>query len=362
MFGAMALAMLAIYDITCHGSPLHHMGLFAAGLLYPHFAHWLFGRFDPRRKHGHWAFVLDGLFVGGIIGAVDFVLVPSAVLLAINLFNWIVIGGLRLVLMGAAATALAAAAGGMPTSALASACAPPAWLASAILIAYVAIVARLIRHLLETLRRQQITLQQTTDGALADKARAERALLAVLPPSLANELAERRQLSSQRHEEAIVLLIELVASAPFTPLVLDSAYALSETILSRNRIEIIKSFHGQLLAVVLPPNFAAMASALAELHGHFRQHPASGIDGIRVYADLGGVELHFVRPERLDFELLGAAVDGVFSLAQQYLAALGELRITQNAAARLAAAGLPLNVDNHATSYGFPLDSISRAG
>lgn len=319
LFVAMALAMVGVDDAVCDARPWAHGGLLLAGLVYPHLGHLLLGRSQGRRR-GQAIFIVDGLFSGAAIAALDLALVPGAVLAAINLFNWMSVGGGALTALGLIALLIGMA----PLPALmlpAPGCAPLDALACAVLIAYVLIVAALIHRHVATLRRQQIEFQARADAAREASALAERALLAVLPPCAARLLAPGGETSIPL-ADATVLLLELDWDRSPTAAALTDVLAVCDTILARHGFESMKTLGHRLLAMSQAGNGPDAAIAAArEIETHLADHaPDRARDPgtrcqVRTLVHRGPVTLALVQPERLNIEILGPTVDALFLLA-----------------------------------------------
>lgn len=323
----MALVILALSDTLCHNSPGSHGWLLFTGLAYPHLGHLLLGRFNIRRRRGHVIFIVDGFFVGAVVAALDLAVVPSAVLVAINIFNWMIIGGPTLIALGITAMlAGMATLGSSATEALQgsiTSCASTDWLASGILICYFLIVARVIHQLVEEMHQQQTRLQAEFDATVNARNLAERALLAVLPPSVGQMLSEKGEVMPTTIDNATLLLVEFDPGNTNAPSVsnLTDAIKICDLILTRHGFELIKTFGHRALAMSRAesgPDNAIMAAREISSHlaDHYSLPGASSTPGfIRVAMHCGSVTLGLVQPERLNLELLGEAVDRLTILA-----------------------------------------------
>lgn len=324
----MTLVLLAVNDAFCHGRPGHHGWLLLAGVLYPHLGHLLLGRFDISRRRGHALFLIDGLFVGAVIGALEFAMVPSTVLTVISLFNWMVVGGPILIALG-----ITLMFAGMMTAEtiypifLASpdiaACNASDWLASAILLGYFLIVARIIHQLVGELRLQQAEFQARSDSASAAKNLAERALLAVLPVSAAQTLAEKGILAPQSVQGATLLLVEYSPDDNHAPSLddLKDTFNICDMIMARHGIELVKTFGRRAIAMSRRENGPDDAlKAMMEIDNFFADHhpladPANIHRSLRGVLHHGPVTLGLVQPERLNLDLLGETVDELTKLS-----------------------------------------------
>jgi putative effector of murein hydrolase LrgA (UPF0299 family) len=326
IFSGMALVILAVSDALCHSGAGSHAWLLLSGAVYPHIGHLLLGRFDVRRRRGHLIFIVDGLFIGAVIGALQLAPIPSAILATINLFNWMVVGGATLVAFGStallASMALATPAGlGLPES-MAATCSAPEWLAGAVLVGYFLIVGRVIHQLVDDLSQQQAELQAQADAAANARSVAERALLAILPPSVAQILAEKGEVPPVAIDNATLLLIELNwGRTPPSIGDLADAFKVCDTILSRYGFELVKTYGNR--AIVLGrledgPTVALAASR--EVVDYFADHrallgTADTRRDIRIVMHHGPVMLGLVQPERLNAEVIGETVDALAALA-----------------------------------------------
>jgi hypothetical protein len=327
LFASMALAMLAVGHTVCNARPWNHSWLFLAGVVYPHLGQLLLGRFDASRRRGHVIFMIDGLFVGAVISALDFAVVPSAVLAAISLFNWMIIGGPTLIAFGVTAILAGVVMGESGITGILAdagpACAAEDWLAGAVLVSYLLIVARVIHQLIGELRQQQAEFHAGSDAAANARALAERALLAVLPPCAAELLAEKGELASLTVERATMLLVEFDWGRAESPSLgdLTDAFQVCDMILTRHGFEVVKTFGRRVLAISLAEDGPDGAVAAArEIDNFFVDHlTLVGIPGgrrsARMVMHCGPMTLGLVQPERLNLEVLGETADGLAALA-----------------------------------------------
>lgn len=356
IFSGMALIILAVSDAVCHASPGGHGWLLLAGAAYPHLGHLLLGRFDVRRRRGHLIFMVDGLFVGAVIAVLQLAPVPSAVLVTINLFNWMIIGGSTLIALGSTSMLAGLALARPPDTELlggtASVCAAPEWLAGAILVGYFLIVARVIHQLVEELRQQQAELLAAADTAADARSLAERALLAVLPPSVAQVLAEKGEVAPVTLDNATLLLIELDWGDAATPSISDLADALlvCDTILMRHGFELIKTFGRRAIALNRADNGPDAAVAAArEIGNYFADHrvlvgAADAHRTVRMTMHHGPVTLGLVQSERLNPDLVGETINALMALATTTQSQPGELVISVAAQRKLrGSTGLTLH-------------------
>ena len=327
LFSGMALVILALNDTICHNNPGSHGWLLLAGIAYPHLGHLLLGRFDARRRRGHIIFMVDGLFVGMVIAALNLAVVPTSVLVAINLFNWMIVGGPTLIAFGIISMLAGVAAVGPSTTEIlqgtVSGCASSDWLASGVLVCYFLIVARVIHQLVEELHHQQAELQAESDAAAIARNLSERALLAVLPPSVAQVLAEKGEVPAATIDHATLLCIEFNWGRRESPTVgdLTDAFNICDLILTRHGFEMVKTFGRRALAISrvdIGPDNAVVAAR--EINNYFADHrslvSSAGVKRTaRVVMHYGSVTQGLVQPERLNLELLGETVEGLEVLA-----------------------------------------------
>lgn len=327
IFSVMALALLTVNDVFCHGRPAGHFWLVLAGVIYPHLGQLLLGRFDISRRRGHALFLIDGLFVGAVIGALELAMLPSTVLAVISLFNWMIVGGpvlaaLGSTLMFAGMMTAVTVHSVFPTGA-GNACNTADWLAGAILLGYFLIVARIIHQLVGDLRLQQVELLACSDAASVAQNQAERALLAVLPPSAAGTLAEKGELVPESVQGATLLLIEPAPhdKPPSSIDDLQDTFHVCDMILARHGFELVKTFGRRAIALSRKecgPDDAL--KAMREIDNFFADHrifagAANARRALRGVLHHGPVTLGLVQPERLNLDLLGETVDELAKLA-----------------------------------------------
>lgn len=325
-FCVSTLALLAVNDAICRGQPGDHLWLLIGGLFYPHIGHLLFGRLDISRRRGHVLFVVDGIFVGAIIGALEFSLLPSLVLAVISLFNWMVVGGPILVALGLGFLFGGALTAGMSLGSLAFSPAGPCyaanWLASILAIGYFLIVARIIHRLVGELRLQQVDFQARSDSASSAKTMAEQALLATLPASAAQQMANTGQLPTAVIQDATLLLLDFAPENGRSPALddLKDAFHVATMILARHGIELVKTFGSQAIAVSCKENGPNDAlKAFLEIDNFFKDHQSQAVSkhihhSFRGRLHLGTVTMGLVQPERLNLDLLGEAMSELLLL------------------------------------------------
>lgn len=323
------LILLIVNDALCRGQPSDHLWLLVGGLLYPHIGHLLLGRLDISRRRGHVLFVADGMFVGAVIGALEFSLLPSLVLVVINLFNWMVVGGPMLVSLGITflfgGALMTGASPTLLTMGSPIACSAASWLAAFIAIGYFMIVARIIHRLVGELRLQQVEFQARSDSASSAKIMAEQALLAVLPVSAAQKMADKGDLPAEVVQDATLLLLDFAAGDGSSPAldVLKDAFQACTMILARHGAELVKTFGSQAIAFSRKDSGPDDAfKAFLEIDNFFRNHHGlvtakSAQLSLSGRLHLGTVTIGLVQPERLNLDLFGESVDELTELAAE---------------------------------------------
>lgn len=342
LFTTMALAMLVLSDVVCREQAGTHLWLLLTGVAYPHIAHLLLGRHGGRR--GQATLVADGFFAGSIIGAIGLLSAPSAVLAAISLFNWTIMGGASLVAMGMIAALIGVAITAFQALAPVAVgdCAALDALAALVLLCYFLLIARFMFGYIGELRQQQTELQAAVDVAVGARAIADRALLGVLPVSAADKFAENGSLQPIAINNATLLLIEISWPRGESPAVTELAecFQTCDFILTRHGLEGIKTFGRHYLAMsraINGPDDAVKASR--ELNDYLRDHQAL-VDlpvarrAVRAILHCGAVTAGLVQPERLNFDLLGDAAEALLSLASMVAAQPKGTVIASSAARR----------------------------
>lgn len=328
MFGLMTALLIAVNDASCHGQPGAHPFLMLAGFAYPHLGQVILGRRDPDLRHGHALFLLDGLYAGAVIGAIEFSWLPSLALFVICLFNWMTIGGARMTVLGLTLLFVGASLSGnmsMPSAnGMAASCNATLLLAACLFAGYFLIVARVIHTLIGSLQRQQAELQTRVDAANAARSLAERALLSAFPPSVAHQMEATGSHSPEILQTADLLLIEITGldrpSADITPFRM--TWQVCETILTRHGVELIKTCGNR--GIALGRNDAgpkALVAAAKEILTYYSDHGAPSMveNGRpqRILIHRGSVTLGLVQPQRLDLDLFGPGMEGLLALATQ---------------------------------------------
>jgi hypothetical protein len=328
-FSLMALAQLVMNDSVCHQQAENRWGLIIIGLLYPHLGHVLFGRFDIDKKRGRIQFLLDSVFVGAVVGALDFALFPSMVLVVVNIFNLMLVGGgsllglgITLMITGALFTGLTSSP---PLLEPVAVCPTIDWLASLILVGYFLVVAYIIHQHVIALRLTQAAYQARSNTAHTARILAEKALLSILPPSAAQHLSTNGKLTPEVVQDCALILIEFdVKDARELPLkMLGDAFQISETILMRHGLELVKTMGCRAIAFGRHDKGTdAALRALQEItchiandqsHAHSKQEHFS-MNGIVHY---GTVTLGMIQPDRMNIDLLGSSIDELYCFLEQ---------------------------------------------
>ncbi|WP_284155295.1 MASE2 domain-containing protein [Sulfuricystis multivorans] len=326
VFCLLMMLLVAVDDIYCHDRPGAHGLLLFVGLIYPHLGHLISGRFDPDLRHRRLLFMLDGLYAGAVIGALEFAWLPSFVVCVICLFNWLVVGGIPLIGLGSAAMlAGALLSGSLPTAmssaGLQSGCTALLWSTASLFVAYFLIVAYVIHRLIGALQHQQTILQANADAADAARSLAERALLAAFPRSVAKQLEATGKHVPEPLPAANLALIELAAfdTAPQDLAPLQATWDLCETILTRHGAELIKTFDRRAIALCRgDTGLQGLIDAAREILIHFSDHPV-GPAGCprRILIHRGSVTLGLVQPARLNLDFCGPGIEALLTLAAQ---------------------------------------------
>jgi len=325
-FSLMTVLLLAVNDAYCQSQAASHPLLWLVGLLYPHLGQLLVGRRDAGLRYGRALLLIDGLYAGAVIGALEFTWLPSLVLFVICLFNWMIVGGPALIGLGLALLF----AGALLTGDLASftavgvpeVCNAALWPSAALFAIYFLIVAQVIHRLIIDLQRQQAALQAETDAAIAARSQAERALLAAFPRSVANQLEATGTYRPETLQNAALMLIELSAfpAAPADLMPLQTAWQTCETILTRHGIELIKTCGAHAIALARDASKPeALFSACREILVHFSDHASLSDAGaaipLRIVIHRAAVTLGLVQSARLNLDLCGPGIEELRGLA-----------------------------------------------
>lgn len=370
LFTTMVLLMLVVSDAACRDQPGAHFWLLLAGALYPHVGHLLLGRFEGhegRRRRGYAVFIIDGLFSGAVMAAIGLASAPSAVLAAINLFNWMVVGGPALVALGMTA-ALAGIALSGATAILPSpnTCMASDALAGIALVGYFFAVARFIHSHIGKLRQQHSQFQTESDATARARKAADRALAAVLPASAAEILIEKGELPTETLDGATMLLVEFGWERSESPSVADVAdcFQICDAVISRHGFECIKTFGRRYLAMSRARSGPDDAVAAAREVGNFLLDHRTLVGSpaarrsVRAFVHCGTVTAGLVQASRLNFEILGEPMEALDALAAlacdqpmgTLVASTAAQRRMQSTAGFVAAPAEP-----NVTMYLFPL-------
>ena len=324
IFTTTVLVMLAVSDGSCRNQPGGHFWLILFGAAYPHLGYLLLGRFEGRGRRGNTILVIDGLFCGAVMAAIGLASPPSAVLAAINLFNWMVVGGPALAAFGLTAALAGIALSGLPEIlASPSTCIASDALAGFLLIGYFFVVGRLIHHHMGKLRQQQLSLQAESDVATRARKLADQALMSMLPHSASEVLAAKGQLPPETLEGATVLLVEFSGEQSHSPDIGDLAnyFQIADAVISRHGFECIKTFGRRYLAMSRGPKGPDDAiNAIREVKNYLLDHqslpgsPAAHCS-VRAFLHFGTLVAGLVQPSRLNFELLGEPVEALETMA-----------------------------------------------
>lgn len=346
IFGSMTALLLAVNDASCQGQPGAHPFLLLVGLSYPHLGQLLLGRLDDDLRHGRALFVLDGLYAGAVIGALEFSGLPSLVILVICLFNWMIVGGISLIGLGLALMLLGALmTGNLPAitaGVIPASCKPVLWLAAGLFVLYFLIVAYVIHMLIGTLQRQQAALQAYADAAHAARGLAERALLSAFPRSVARQMETTGRHTPEILPAADLMLIELAGfeTPPADLVPLQTTWRACETILARHGIELIKTCGIRGIALGRgDAGLDGLIAAAREILTYFSDHPpqsaAQGGNPQRVLIHRGAATLGLVQPARLDLDLSGPGLEALLTLADRTAALAPRGLLVSPAAHRL---------------------------
>lgn len=324
IFTTMVLVMLAVSDWSCRNQPGGHFWLILFGAAYPHLGYLLLGRFEGRGRRGYTVLVIDGLFCGAVMAAIGLASPPSAVLAAINLFNWMVVGGPTLAGFGLTAALAGIALSGLPDiSPSPSACMASDALAGFLLIGYFLVVGRFIHHHGGKLRQQHLNLQAESDVATRARKLADQALMSMLPRSASEVLAAKGELPPETLEGATVLLVEFSWDRSQSPTIGDLAdcFQIADAVISRHGFECIKTFGRRYLAMSRGPKGPDDAiNATREVNNYLLDHrslPDSRATqcSVRAFVHCGTLVAGLVQPSRLNFELLGEPIGELEALA-----------------------------------------------
>ncbi len=303
-----------------------HVFLLLFGLIYPHLFHLLLGRFEGRRLRGNINLLIDGFFAGAVMPAIAFSVVPSLVIVVINLFNLVAIGGVFLAVIGAIAMLVGIVISGMfmGYDMVGSARVPEAdILAFGLLLTYFFLVAWVVYRYAGALQRKCIEFQAQKNIAEIGSLRAKRALLAVLPPSVARELQAQGEVKQHLHEDATLLLAEFSLVQGQTSQIndLSDAFRTCDEIFTRHGLESVKTSGRRYLAIASKQSgpdeaLSAAQEFLAFLQNHGKLDPeAKELNSVRFFIHCGSVEAGLVQVEKLNYDVVGRVVDEVYALS-----------------------------------------------
>ncbi len=367
LFTVMVMVVLLVNDAVCYNQPGAHLWLILAGALYPHLGNVLLGRFEGRRRGGYPMMICDGLFCGAVMAAIGLASPPSAALAAINLFNWMAVGGPALVALGATAGLAGMMLSGAPTiwpSALN--CVTSDTLAGIVLIGYFVVLGLFIHHHVGKLRQQHSRFQTDADIAARARMTADRALAAVLPASVAELLIEKGEVPTETFDDATMLLIEFSweGAEPLSIAGLADSFQICDSVISRHGFECIKTFGRTYLAVSRARSGPDDAIAIArEVNSYLLDHgslrsSAFRQRAVRALIHCGSISAGLVQPSRLNFELLGEPMEAMRALAafagEQ---PMGNVIVSAQAQRRMqtSSGGVALAAETEAAAYVFPL-------
>lgn len=326
VFSLLTVLLIAINDAVCRNQPVAHPLLLFIGLVYPHLGQLILGRFDPGIRYGQALLLIDGLYTGAVIGALEFAWLPSLILVVISLFNWMVVGGALLIGLGLTLLSIGALLSGNVSVLLsegpAELCGASLWPTVALFAAYFLIVAHVIHRLITALQREQATLQAQTDAARAARSLAEHALLAAFPHSVAVHLEKEGRYLPETLLAADLLLIELseCTVAPSDLTQLQTVWQTCDTILVRHGFDLVKTCGCRGFALGRGTrNPETTLSAAREILTHFSDHGNQYTDSgglpVRVLIHRGAVTLGLVQPVRLNLDMCGPGIEELHALS-----------------------------------------------
>lgn len=298
------------------GFTLVNVFLLLFGAAYPHVCRLFLGAREGRQRRGNINLLIDGFYVGAVMPAIGFATLPCLVMFVINLFNWMAIGGPLLTAFGGLVMLVGLVISGAfsryahgldiqdPTLDL---------LAYCLLLAYFFLTSGVIFRHASSLQRRCVELQAQKNAAEIGNRRAERALLAVLPPIAARELRTQGVIATRQLDGATLLLADF-AQAHLGELA--EYFRACDEIFTRHGLERVKTSNHRYLAVSDKEDGSDAALAAAkELQTHLRNHGAAGNAAVRIYIHRGAVESGLVQAEHFNYDLVGEAVDALHALA-----------------------------------------------
>lgn len=313
----MVLGAVAARDAVCGETADYPLGLFLLGLLYPHLLQVAVGRIEGRHDRRPYSLLADGFFAGVAMPAFGFGLAPCVVLLAINLFNWLAVGGVRFILPGGALMLAGLGVSGAWSAfgADSKTCVAADISSYAILLLYLVAVGVLVHKRAVCLQQRCDDLLVAKDAAEIGWQRAERALIAVLPPSVA-PLAAGGGVATRHVAEATLLLADFAGAGGRDGHIAQQRviFDACDEILARHGLEMVKTFGRRWLAMAgeaAGPE-AAVAAAL-EISAFLQDHEAAA--GVRLVIHCGPAEAGLVQAEKFNYDVIGPAVDELLALA-----------------------------------------------
>jgi hypothetical protein len=339
LFSGMALAVLLAHDLACNAPGGLRVWLYLVVLVYPHIGHAILGRFTLQRR-GNVLLLLDGLLVGVILGAMNIPLLPGIALVSIIVFNWIILGGLRLLIIGLPVLIvgmLSMVPDVAQSGTWLSSCPTADWLAGSILMLYLMTIAYIIHQRINEFSEHHEQLRTTTDSAENVRILAEQTLYAALTPSAVDLLRTTSEERSRHIPDAALMLINLQPQdrQAFRTQELAMTVRSCDKILSRHGLEIVKTFGGRILCFSSGINGAQDAlAATRELLAFFDDHPDQKNTRVQVILHTGPTTLAMICLERLNVDLAGTTVAELVELAE--LAHASRSQLVQNVLATAA--------------------------
>lgn len=323
----MILAVIAVRETFCADPATYYPGLFLFGAAYPHLVQLVLGRFEGRRLRGRYSLLADGFFAGAVMPAIAFGAIPCAVLLVVNLFNWMALGGVFLTALGLAAMLVGLGFSGalVGFGVAGNGCVAADYLSYGVLLAYFLLVAAIVFRYSTALRRHCDELQVRKDAAEMGAKRAERALMAVLPAYAALEHADGGGVSTTALADATLLLADFALPQEEVADIrkLEAIFGACDEILSRHAIEGVKTFGRRYLAVAAkqagPENaLVAALEIIAFLTDHGMVPGASDKPcRVRIAIHCGPVVAGLIQAEKFSYDVIGATVDELVALVDE---------------------------------------------
>lgn len=318
------------------GFTLVNIFLLLFGAAYPHVCRLLIGEHEGRQRRGNINLLIDGFYIGAVMPAIGFATLPCLVMFVINLFNWMAIGGPLLTVLGGLVMLVGLVISGTfsryahelniqdPTLDL---------LAYCLLLAYFFLISGVIYRYARSLQRRCVELQSQKNAAEIGNRRAERALLAVLPPSAAQELRSSGSIGAHQINDATLLLADF-AQARLAELA--EYFRACDEIFTRHGLERVKTSNHRYLAIATTDAGCDAALAAAkELQTYLHNHDTANDANVRVFIHCGEVECGLVQAERFNYDVVGHTVDTVHALAHATLPDAAAILLTAAARERL---------------------------